>query len=196
MAIEIKETLTVQAPIERVWAFFMDPHSVAACMPGAELKEVVDEKTFLGGVKVKVGAITTNYSGKVAFTNVDDAAHTVEMLAEGTETGGGTAKGTMSSRLTRAADGGTEIVVEASIDLTGRIMQVGRGMIQGVSHQLFQQFSACVTERLEAPEGTAEEAFEHTADQPINIIVVVLKTIWAAITGFFRRLFGGGRDAG
>ena len=31
-------------------------------------------------------------------------------------------------------------VAEASVDLTGRVMQVGRGMIQGVSHQLFQQF--------------------------------------------------------
>jgi carbon monoxide dehydrogenase subunit G len=195
VAIEVKETLTVQAPIARVWAFFMDPYKVAACMPGAELKEVVDDSTFLGGVNVKVGAITTSYSGKVAFTNVDETAHSIEMVAEGTETGGGTAKGTMSSRL-MATDAGTEIVVEASIDLTGRIMQVGRGMIQGVSHQLFQQFSACVTERLEAPEDADETAFEHNADQPINIVVVVVKTVWAAISGFFRRLFGGGRDAG
>lgn len=195
MAIDFRETLTVEAPVERVWEFFMDPRQVAACMPGAELTEVVDDSTFLGGVSVKVGAITTTYNGRVSFTSVDVEAHTVEMLAEGTETGGGTAKGTISSRLAKT-ESGTEIAFEASIDLTGRIMQMGRGMIQGVSHQLFQQFSACVVERLQAPEGERAGAAIDAPAKPINIIAVVLKTIWVAITGFFRRLFGGGGDAG
>ena len=44
----------------------------------------------------------------------------------------------------------TEIVAEASVDLTGRIMQVGRGMIQGVSKQLFQQFVVRARQQLEA----------------------------------------------
>ncbi|MCH8160718.1 MAG: carbon monoxide dehydrogenase, partial [Chloroflexi bacterium] len=71
MAIAIKETFVVQAPIERVWQFVMDPEMVVTCMPGAELVEVVDETTFLGKVSIKVGAITTSYSGKVTFTLVD-----------------------------------------------------------------------------------------------------------------------------
>ena len=187
MAVTIKETFTVQAPIERVWQFVMDPEMVVTCMPGAELVEVVDDKTFLGKVSIKVGAITTSYSGKVTFTLVDADAHTVEMTAEGTETGGGTAKGTMSSRLRTLDNGETEVVAEATVDLTGRIMQVSRDMIQGVSHQLFQQFVACAKERLEAAEG--EEAGEAAppAAQPISILPLLLKTLWAAVANFFRR---------
>ena len=57
----------------------------------------------------------------------------------------------MSSRVRSLAGGQTEVVVEAERrDLTGRIMQVGRGMIQGVAHQLFLQFVARMKERLEA----------------------------------------------
>lgn len=196
MAIEIKETFTVQAPIDRVWAFVMDPGMVVACMPGAELQEVIDDQTFLGSVSVKVGAIVTSYRGKVTFTRVDEAAFAVEMTAEGTETGGGTAKGTMSSRLTTLESGATEVVAEASVDLTGRIMQVGRGMIQGVSHQLFLEFVGCVKARLEAPEGQTNEAALAPPAKPISIVPLVLKTIWAAIAGLFRRLIRRGNDAG
>ncbi len=193
MAITIKETFVVQAPIDRVWQFVMDPEMVVTCMPGAELEEVVDEKTFLGKVSVKVGAITTSYRGKVTFTSVEPETHTVEMTAEGTETGGGTAKGTMSSRLRTLDSGETEVVAEATVDLTGRIMQVGRGMIQGVSQQLFRQFVASVKERLESPEGeeTSEgtPAASPTAPQPISIVPLLSNTLWAAIRNFLRRLF-------
>ena len=192
MAIKIQETFEVQAPIDAVWRFVMDPEQVAACMPGATLEEVVDERTFLGNIEVKVGAVTTSYKGKISLTEVDEQQFIVRMSAEGRETGGGTARGTMSSRL-RALDGGkTEVVAEASIDLTGRIMQVGRGMIEGVSHQLFLQFIACVKARLETPAGADGEAETAVAEsEPIRLAPLVFGVIWSSIRRLFRRLFGG-----
>ncbi len=189
MAVTIKETFTVQAPIDRVWQFVMDPEMVVTCMPGAELESVEDERTFLGKVSIKVGAVTTSYQGRVQFTSVDDVAHIVEMTAEGRETGGGTAKGTMSSRLRSLDAGETEVVAEASIDLTGRVMQMGRGMIQGVSQQLFKQFVTCVKERLEAPEGETKTS-SAAEPEPIRIMPLISGTLWTMVTGFFRRLFG------
>jgi carbon monoxide dehydrogenase subunit G len=189
VAIAIQETFQIQAPIESVWRFFLDPDQVASCMPGAALDAVIDERTFKGNIRVKVGAITTSYEGRVTLTTVDEEAYAVEMVAEGRETSGGTAKGTMSSRLRSLAPGVTEVVAEANVDLTGRIMQVGRGMIQGVSHQLFQQFVTRVRERLEAPEGALVDAGRREQDA-IPIISIVLKTIWSAIIRFVHRLLG------
>ena len=51
MAIEIKETFVVAAPIDAVWRFMNDPQNVVSCMPGATLKEVLDERRFVGTVK-------------------------------------------------------------------------------------------------------------------------------------------------
>ncbi len=202
MPIDIRETFQVDAPIDAVWRFVMDPHSVVTCMPGAALDEVVDAQTFLGTVKIKVGAITTSYKGRVQFTELDENEHTVRMLAEGRETGGGMAKGTMSSRLRAVAPAQTEVVAEASVDLTGRIMQVGRGMIQGVAHQLFLQFVARIKESLEgrqapaagsdavtpgaAPSGTRVSA----ENVPIRVLPLILGVMWSAIARFFRRLVG------
>lgn len=187
MAIEIRETFQVRAPVDEVWRFMMDAERVSTCMPGAALEEVVDERTFLGSIRVKVGAITTSYKGRVRFEEVDEAGHVVRMTAEGRESGGGTAKGRMTSRLRALTDGETEVAAEASVDLTGRIVQVGRGMVQGVSKELFQQFAASVKERLESPEG-AEEAPREA--EPIRIVPVVLRVVWSWIVGLFRRLFG------
>jgi carbon monoxide dehydrogenase subunit G len=193
MAIEITESFQVKAPVDAVWRFMLDPKQVVTCMPGAQLDEVVDDRTFLGSVKVKLGAITTSYKGRVQISEMDPQAHTVTLTAEGRETGGGTAKGTLNSQLRSLPDGGTEVATQASVDLTGRVMQMGRGMIQGVSHQLFQQFVASTRERLEAPEG-AESELAPAESAPIRALPLLLSTLRAAIAGFFRRLFGQ-RDA-
>jgi len=194
MAIQIEEKLQVAAPIDRVWQFVNDPQRVVSCMPGAGLDEVVDARTFLGTVRVKVGAITASYKGRVEFTEVDEAGHRIQMRAEGRETGGGTAKGTIAIRLVELAEGPTELVTEASIDLTGRIMQVGRGMIQGVSRQLFKQFAASTKELLESPLAPAEAGDSGVTvakPAPIRILPLLFKALWEAIVRWFRRLFGG-----
>jgi carbon monoxide dehydrogenase subunit G len=188
VAIEIRESFQVRAPIDVVWRFVMDPHQVVTCMPGAELEEVVDPRTFAGRVKVKLGAITTSYKGRVQLTQIDEQAYTVEMVAEGREIGGGTAKGSMTSRLRSLSDGQTEVVAEARVDLTGRVMQMGRGMIQGVSHQLFQQFVASLEQRLEAPAEGGEEVAPPTASEPIRVAPLILQSLWSAVLRFFRRL--------
>ncbi len=190
MAIEIKEKFAVQAPIDVVWRFVMDPTKVVTCMPGAELVEQVDETTYIGGVKVKLGAITTSYKGRVTFASVDEQAHAIQLSGEGRETGGGTAKGTVDIRLEALPDGQTEMLTEARVDLTGKVMQVGRGMIKGVSHQLFKQFAASARQRLEtaAESDTPLPAAEQ--DAALAVAPLLAKTLWAAIVGFFRRLFG------
>ena len=188
MAIEIEERFSVPASIDTVWQFLIDPEQVVTCMPGASLDEVVSDSEFLGSVQVRLGAVATRYKGRVQFTEVDENAHAIQMLAEGRESGGGTAKAVISSRLNAQSDGGTEIVAAAKVDLTGRIVQVGRGMIQGVSHQLFQQFATSAQQRLEQ----AADAAPAPPSEPeaIRVLPLLLQTLWSSITGLFRRLFG------
>jgi carbon monoxide dehydrogenase subunit G len=218
VAIDIEETFHVRAPIDVVWRFLLDPRQVAPCMPGAELEEIVDDRTFHGNVKIKVGAITTRYKGKVHLTKVDEPGRTIEMSAEGRETSGGTAKGSIVSVMRARADGGTEVVAKATVDLTGRIMQVGRGMIQGVSHQLFQHFVAAVQAQVEplaaaaaagvgtsttgaaaldtptgtsaAPAGASAPPPVRPEPQAIRVVPLLLKVMWAAFLRIFRRLLG------
>lgn len=188
MPTRIEERFAVQAPVERVWSYLVDPRRVVGCLPGAELTEVVDDRTFHGAVKVKVGPVTVAYQGRVVLAEIDPAARRVKMLGEGRETGGaGSARMSMESRLAPAPGGATEVTVLAEVDVVGRLVQLGRGMIEQVSHQLFGQFADCVRATLEAKPGAAPTV---EAGQPVRAVPLLLRALWAALVAFLRRLLG------
>jgi carbon monoxide dehydrogenase subunit G len=168
MSLHIEETFELHAPVERTWRYLVDPRQVVNCLPGAELTEVQDAETFLGRVKVKVGPITAAYDGRVTITGRDDAAHVVSMVGEGRErTGAGSAKMTMTSRLTPLSGGATQVQVVADVDVVGKAAQFGRGMIESVNKQLFKQFTECLRGSLEGP-AVAELQAEPLARAPAS----------------------------
>lgn len=155
MSLTLNETFRVSAPADRVWHFLKDPAQVVTCLPGAELTDTIDAQTYGGRVKVKVGPITAKYAGKATLAQVDDDARRMQIVAEGKESGGsGSARMTMTGVVTPLADGGSEVSVDATIDIAGRVMQFGRGLIESVNKQLFKQFAESVQAKLEAAEAS------------------------------------------
>lgn len=210
MALEIKECFEVAAPIDKVWAFINDPENVVTCMPGASLKEIVDPNQFIGAVKLKIGAVSAQYQGTITYAERDEATYVVKMLAAGNERGGGTVSGTILTRLESLPSGNaTRVECASSIDLTGKIVQVGRGMIEGVSAQIIKKYVGNVRNLLEVPGDAAAEAPAQTGtntpearaaaspppprpvkEDSINVVAVVFKVMMDRVAGFFRRLFG------
>jgi len=206
MAIEIQEKFQIQAPADQVWAFISTPNQVVGCLPGASLAEEVDERNFKGKVKIKLGAVTAAYRGKIEFKQVDAERHLLVMEGKGKDPSGGTASARITVELATLEPGATEMSVDAAIDLTGKVLQVGSGMIKGVSHQLFQQFAQTAKERLEATRTPPAEGAElestndidaapaaalSTEENELKVLPLLVKTLVAAIANFFRRLFGG-----
>jgi carbon monoxide dehydrogenase subunit G len=207
MAIELKEEFEVAAPIDEVWNFMMDPERMIVCLPGASVTEIVDDKQFIGSVKLKIGAITTKYAGTITYTTADQGEYLCVMLAEAKEKGGGTVSGTITTKLVQG-DGVVQATVESCVDMTGRVVQVGRGMIEGVAAQIIAKFVKNIKKTLEVPvgeEAPAEAVAPGAApqarpvpqrdeeDDSINVLAVVFKVIWTGIVNFFKRLFGKGK---
>ena len=159
MSLNIRESFQVRVPPERVWHFLIDPARVVRCLPGAELTETVDERTYRGRVKVKVGPISTAYEGTAQLTEVYEGTRMMRMVGEGREMGAaGSAKLTMVGTVTEHPEGGSQVSVDATIDIAGRVMQFGRGLVESVSRQLFRQFSDAVRQTLEQEEADANAA--------------------------------------
>jgi uncharacterized protein len=196
MAFKIEERFEVQAPVERVWTYLIDPKRVVDCLPGAELLEQQDEHTFLGAIKVKVGPLAMSYKGQAKFTEVNEETHQVRMVGDAREvSGSGSTKVSMLSTVAPLASGGSEVVVIADVDLVGKIVQFGRGMIEEVSRQMFRQFSACVKQHLEVAEElqASEKPPDPRAEpKPVAAAPLAFRALWAIIVRFFRRLFGRG----
>jgi carbon monoxide dehydrogenase subunit G len=202
MPFKIEEEFEVRAPVQKVWEYLIDPAKVVVCIPGAELLEELDDRTFVGAVKVKVGPMTMSYKGRMKFTEMDEQGHQVRMVGEGREAGGaGSAKVTMLSKVAPLDGGGAMVVVSAEVDLVGKIVQFGRGMIEEVSRQLFRQFSACVKQRLEVAdelpqpgtppaESPPNETVPAAETEAVSAAPLVLRAMWTVVMRFFQRLFG------
>ncbi len=144
-------SFTVDAPIDRVWEFLLDIPRVIPCMPGAELVETVDERTYIGQVGLRLGPIGVFYKGKVHFEQVDPVAHSMVMRGEGAEQkGGGGAFARITSRLAEA-DARTQVDIETDLQITGRIAQFGRtGIMQEVAKRMINHFAECLEREIKA----------------------------------------------
>lgn len=197
MTVLLENTLDVPAPIDRVWDVMLDVERVAPCMPGAELTEVVDDRTWKGKVAIKLGPVALSFAGTVTMQERDEATHTVVLKADGRETKGkGSASATVTSRLEEAG-AVTHVAITSDVTISGALAQFGRGMIADVSQRMTDQFAACLAAQMAAaPEGVAEEGERPAARpvpevaKPVGGIRLALWAIGRAIGRFIGRLFG------
>ncbi|GMR14082.1 MAG: hypothetical protein BMS9Abin29_2313 [Gemmatimonadota bacterium] len=200
-SLKIEERFTIDAPAEEVWRFLIDPERVVVCLPGAQLDSTDDEGAFHGTVKVRVGAVTVQYKGSMTFEELDHERRLVRMAGKGKEKGGaGSVMMTMESTVRELPDGLTEVTVDSTVQLAGRIVRFGRGMIEVVSKEIFKQFTACLTEKLASPgagegEGDpttprdgAETPEAPTETQPL----AALPLLFRALRSWLLNLFGRG----
>jgi carbon monoxide dehydrogenase subunit G len=148
--VRIDNEFTVGVPLERAWEVLTDLEGIAPCMPGARLTGV-DGDVFSGEVRVKVGPVVSQYAGTATFASKDDAAHRAVIDAKGRDSrGSGNASAVITAQLTADGADRTVVTVETDLTISGKIAQLGGGMIKEVSTKLLGQFVACLEERLAA----------------------------------------------
>jgi uncharacterized protein len=157
---QLTNEFKVNVPVEEAWTVLTDIERIAPCLPGAELRDVEGDD-YLGVVKVKVGPITTEYRGKARFLELDAAGYRAVLRAEGRETRGqGNASATITASL-EPSEGSTMVSVITEMTVSGRVAQLGRGVLADVSNKLMSQFADCLAQTL-VP--TASSSSEGEAD--------------------------------
>ncbi len=163
---ELTHEFTVPASVEDAWAAFNDLERITPCFPGAALTSF-DGETFAGGVKVKLGPISMQYTGTGKFLERDEVAHRAVIEAKGKDKrGNGTAAATVTAELSDAGDSRTNVRVRTDLNVTGKPAQFGRGVMQDVSDKLLGQFATCLESRLAAPE-PSESSPAAAADEAV-----------------------------
>ena len=149
---QLENSFQVSAPPDKVFAYLLDINKVVGCVPGAELTEVVDESTFKGKVKVKVGPITVAYSGTARIAERDESERMATLSAEGRETTGpGSARASAQMRVQTAGENSL-VTITTEYHVAGRVAQFGRGVMEDVSRRLIQEMAACIQANVEADE--------------------------------------------
>ena len=172
----LEHEFRVDAPPEEVYPLLLDIERVAPCLPGAEVTERVDERTYRVGINIALGPMKLTYRGEVAVVEADEAARRAVMEAKATEARGqGTARATITTTLSPDG-GGTHAEVVTDMQLTGRVAQIGRGIVEDVSRRLMGQFAECLSTRAGGAGGEAPAAAEPRPIRGLTLLLEALKS--------------------
>lgn len=137
---QLKNSVSVPASPDEVFALVNDVERVVTCMPGAAL-EGRDGDVWKGGVKVKVGPITAAYAGTVRFLEVDSENRQLRLQARGADThGSGDAEAEVFLSVVEAPEG-ARLDLTTDLVIRGKIAQFGKGAVASVSNKILQQFA-------------------------------------------------------
>src|SRR4249919_2882843 len=192
---------TAPAAPDDVFTTLMDVRGVAGCLPGASIGGDTEDGGLEATVAVKVGPIRMSYGGTVHVIERDDTARTASMRVRAREQRGqGTAEATLGLAVVGDGDGGSRATVTTDLMVTGRVAQMGAGIMQDVASSMVDDFAACLSARLgpAAPPAAAPAGEAAAAPPPppagsqAASEVKALPLLWKALMARLKRLFSRG----
>jgi carbon monoxide dehydrogenase subunit G len=161
--VKLVNEFDVAVPVERTWNTLLDVPRVARALPGATIDPEGDGGAWRGTMKIRLGPVTTEYAGTARVQDADEDDRVASFRVEGREARGqGSAAATITTRLAQR-DGGTHVVVETEMQVTGRQAQLGRNLMEDVAGAILGEFAGRLERELTgqgAPEGSSGDADE------------------------------------
>jgi carbon monoxide dehydrogenase subunit G len=137
----VDQKTIISAPVEKVWTFLNDIPAVSTCMPGVEEFEPLDENTFQGAIKVRVGPIGVRLQGKIVVAERDEANHRSRLDIQATER---RINSTVSARatmtLTPVSEAQTELHVLTEASILGKLGEFGQAVMRRKADQMLDEF--------------------------------------------------------
>lgn len=205
MEVKIERRYSLVAPSNSAWTVLEDVRRTAACMPGAQISEKVDETHYKGIVKSKVGPAQFTFGGDIEVLEVDPSLRRLRMHGKGADKSGSTASMMLLATIDEAPEGGSVLVGQATVSVGGKLAQFGNRLIIPVMDALLVQFAknfdaqALAEASTKAPESRFEDAATTASPdkspQPSPTVVQsselnVFSLLVTLLKGFFARLLG------
>lgn len=181
--IETEQTIAIDAPIERVWAYAEDIHGWAKLMPGLQDCAVIDEDDSRWSLKVGVGALVRTVK---VFVHVDRWAGPDEVdftyKLEGDPVNGGGAY-----RARSLGPNQTEITLGVRVNGEGPMAPMweamGKPLLPKFARAFAEQFKAEI-EQAEPADGATAPALTAAAETEHR------PSFFALVLSWLRRVFG------
>jgi carbon monoxide dehydrogenase subunit G len=144
----LENEFSVGADPDTVWRQLLDMEGVASCLPGATVRATDTENVYDGSMRLKIGPMRVEYCGTAMLSEVDEQNHTAVISLSAREAKGqGSALATIRNRLEPTA-GGTRVLAETELQITGPQAQFGKGVIEDVGKRVLEQFAQRLEHRI------------------------------------------------
>ncbi len=194
MGIVIENEFTVAATPEDTYALMTDVERVAPCTPGAQITGQRDDGSYDALVTMKMGPMSLSYKGHIEIIEQNDATKQAVMRAKATEARGqGTAQATLTMDIGDAGNGSSLVKVGSDILVTGRVAQMGRGIMTDVAGKMIDQMAKAMEATLLA----GAEAKDRGEAPPPTVAAEAPSAVGIAADvakGKIKGIFGGKKD--
>ncbi len=195
MEVKLDKRYPVAASPAQAWQVLADIRATAACMPGAQITEQVDDRHFKGTVKSKIGPAVMSFGGDIELLGVDAGAMELKLLGKGADKAGSSATMNLVAHLEAGATPDTSVLVgRASIVVSGKLAQFGSRLLVPVSDAMLGQFAGNFSNAamaVPAPQAASISPAGLPAAPAAELNALAL--LWAALRSWFARLFGKSR---
>jgi len=147
--VKFQQKATIPAGREPLWEFLMDVPKVAKSLPGVESVTKLDETTYEGTLKVRVGPIRLNLTGKIFFEERDKQNWKAALRAEAADRmAAGAIRGKTAMQLRELGPSETELVVDTDVSILGKIGEFGQPIIRKKADQMLNEFVENIKKQL------------------------------------------------
>jgi carbon monoxide dehydrogenase subunit G len=127
----------------------MDVPKVAKSLPGVESVKQIDETTYEGTLKVRVGPIGLNLTGKIFLEEKDKEHWKAALRAEAADRmAAGAVRGKTSMTLKELGPGQTEMEMETDVNILGKIGEFGQPIIRKKADTMLKEFIENIKKQL------------------------------------------------
>ena len=145
----LDQQVVIPAAAARVWDFLMDIPAVSRCVPGVESVERLDDDTYLGSLKVRVGPIGVTLAGKVTVVERDREQLRSRMDVKAAEkrlNSAVSAHATMT--LIARSEAETEVHIHTESSILGKLGEFGQAVMRKKADQIIAEFARNVAREL------------------------------------------------
>jgi carbon monoxide dehydrogenase subunit G len=200
--VQLEKTFPMPASADTAWALLQDIEGVASCMPGAKVTERIDDTHYKGTVAFKLGPANMSFRGDIEVKRLDAAARTLQMVAKGTDSAGGSGATMDLTAHVDAVDAAScNLVGTSDVSVSGKAATFGQRFMGPVTEQVLGQFAANFAARVQAmqvqsaapaaPGATGTDTGtpppQAAEAQPLNGLAL----LWAVVKSWLGSLFGG-----
>jgi len=146
----IEGQFTLQAPVQEVWDFLLDPETLISCIPGAEKIEAIDDKNYESIVEQKVGPVSVKFNFTTTLAEMDPPRY-LKAVGRGEEMHkAGTFTQQTVVTLTELSDGSVEVSYSSNVSLAGRLATFGERIMRAKAKKMGEEVTRNFEERLKS----------------------------------------------
>ena len=150
---KFEQTCTIAADPLKVWDFLLDMENVSRCLPGVESMTPLDEDSYEGIFKIRVGPIALKLKGTLRVEERDrDNWHVgMRVSAKDRRLGGGV-RAHLEVDLAEKGSDETQLSVTLESHVLGKIGEFGQPVMRKKTDAILREFARQVSQELASQE--------------------------------------------